>query len=343
MPASKKTQEYVKNELPYKILMSIYDDSRASLRKLGDDMKISYQTVAATLSDLEKKYDIYYTLELDETKLGFSEGRIITVKFERQPEIKTLKEKLNKEIFIQNAYLTTGDFDLLLYVVGLTHKDFHIWQFNLRKNMSEYKPTFRFSTLDEFFIGFLPMRSDFLRESTVLSPVEKEILSLLNDNSRMRLKDIVKKTKVDQSKVIYVIKKLKQMGIIKRFTALTQNPNKRIIMAYNILITPGKDHEKLSLNFSKELLNENFKEITNDYSIMANTTGAFDGFEMCNFESGEKLAQRGPELVQKLWAQENPKIEKAILVGALVGKWPFHLERYGGPEKYTKKEIERGY
>jgi len=328
MPAARKTQEYVKNELPYKLLMSIYENSRASLREIGKKLNISYHVVHAVLKDLESRYQIVYTLDLDEGKLGFAEGRLITIKFGIKPSIDIIKQTIKKEFFIQDAYLAEGDFDLLLYVVGVDPRDFQRWQWNLRVALNKYRPELKFSSVSLRFLGVLPLRNDLIKESKVLSDSEKVVLTMLNDDSRIKLSHIVKKLKITPDRATYIIKKLCAMGIIKKFTSLVQNPDKRIFYAYCVSLMPSEKHTELIKALANEMIKEDMHETVNDYALAINTNGDYDMVHLCAFKNGEDLSRRGPELLRSLWTDEEPKIEKAMLTDVVVGKWPFHLEAY---------------
>ncbi|VVB77155.1 Winged helix DNA-binding domain protein [uncultured archaeon] len=335
MPANKKTQEYVKNELPYKLLMSVYHDSRASLREIGKELDISYHVISSSLRELEERYELIYTLDLDETKLGFTEGILITIKFGIKPSTDFIKEKIKKDFFIQSAYLAEGDFDLLLYIVGVDTADFQQWQWQFRVSLSKYKPTLKLANVSSQTLGFFPLRSDLIKETTLLSKSEKAVLVMLNDNSRVKLRDIVMKLKITPDRVVYIIKKLKKMGIIKRFTALVQNPSKRIFYAYCVSLIPVEEHSKLIIDMAHAMLKEDLRETVNDYAIVANTNGGYDAFYLCAFKNGEDLSKRGPEMLRTAWMAEDPKIDRAVLTDIIVGKWPFHLEEY----KQYKAEI----
>ena len=328
MPASIKTQNYVKNELPYRLLMSAYEDSRASLREVGKRLNISYHVVKSVLKELEEKYDILYTLEIDETELGFTEGVIVTIKFGIKPGTDFIKETVRKEFFIQSAYLAEGDFDLLLYVVGVDNPDFQGWQWNFRVKLSKYKPTMKFANINSQTLGFFPLRNELIRETVLLSKTEKAVLVRLNDNSKVRLSELAKKLRIKPDRVVYIIKKLKKMGIIKRFTALTQNPNKRIFYAYGVSLIPVEGHKALSIAMARAILDEDLHETVNDYSIVANANGGYDAFYFCAFNNGEDLSKRGPDLLREKWLAEDPRIDRAMLTDIIVGKWPFHLEDY---------------
>ncbi len=334
MPASRKTQEFVKNELPYKLLVYLYDDSRAPLKALGRKFNISYHTVAEVLKRLEEKYKLSYTLELNEQALGFSEGRVITIKFATMPSIDALKERFKKDIYVQDAYLGSGDFDLLLYVVGLTNKDFDLWQFKFRVDFSEYKPSVRMSTLNRYNKGFFPLRNELIAASTSLNDSEKKVLLLLNESSRMKLNVITQKSHLTQMRVIYLIKKLNEKGVIQKYATLVQQPDKRLFAAYSYTITPGKFHEKLLLNFLEVITQEDLHRAVNDYGLICDTTGFYDGFFVCAFDDGEVAAKRSPEILKTLWKEEDARVEKVILTSLLVGKWPFHLEGYSIQTKH---------
>ena len=139
-----------------------------------------------------------------------------------------------------------------------------------------------------------------------------------------------------QEYCIYSMKKFRERGIIRRYSALTQNPEKKVFFAYTLANTPGKSHGKLLLSFFEEVVNEDLHEITNDYGLMIDVVGAYDSLFICDFVDGEVLAKRGADLLQKLWISESPKIEKAILTAVLIGKWPFHLERYSEQKKFVE-------
>jgi len=342
MPAKSETQEYVREGLPYDILKAVYKDSRASLRELGRSLNISYHNIASTLEELGSRYKLEYTLEIDEKALGFAEGRLITIKFEKSPSIDFLKERLAKDIFVQDAYLGEGDFNLLLYVVATTAKEIKSEIWKLRTDFAEYKPIFKSATLDENAIGFLPLKSELINESPMLSNSEKKVLMLLNDNSRIRLKDICIKCRIkNPMHVVYIIRKLKEKGIIRKFTALTQNPDKRVFAASSVSLIPTKEHGKFFLNFARAIISEDTKEITNDYCFIADTIGAYDGFYICTFTDGEQMAKRGPDLLQLLWAAENPQIEKTVLTYRITGKWPFHLEEYTNYKALVEKNASK--
>ena len=202
MATSKAIEKYVEEELPYQLLMQLYENSRTPLRRVGRTVGISHYTISKVLRRLEARYDINYTLELDPHALGFSTGKLIMIRFGIVPDVAFLKKLFNESedsIYVQDAYLATGDFDLVLYVVGLTPEDFQWWQFNLRVKFSKYKPRFSFSDVSLNVDGFFPLKSELIKKSERLTNVEKKILVMLNDNSRIRIESIAKKSRLTRA------------------------------------------------------------------------------------------------------------------------------------------------
>ena len=285
MVKNKKTQRYIEEELPYQILMHIYENSRAPLRELGRKLGISYHVIARVLKKYEEQYKIVYTLDLDPRALGFSEGRLITVKFNRMPDLDWLTKKLKKDIFVQDAYIAEGDFSLLLFVVGLSPDDFQFWQFKFRMDMAKYAPRVNFSNVNISYLGFLPLRNELIEKSEMITSAEKKVLTVLNGNSRVRLNDLVHESGLSYMRTIYILKKLQDRGIIKRFSALTQRPDKRLYYAYGMTLIPVEHHELLSVALAEETLREDLHSIVNDYGLTLNTNGTYDLFDMCAFDA----------------------------------------------------------
>ncbi len=320
---------YAKGELQYRLLMSMYENSRTPVKKIASDLGLTPYLVSKTLGDAEQKHNIIYTLELNEVGLGFTEGRVITIKFERTPNIELLKSRFRDDPFVQDAYFAMGDFDVLMYVVGSTRAEFQKWQYKLRQDLYAYKPMLKSSTVSQYNIGFFPLRGALLEKANGITPLEKNILLMLNENSRIKLKDLIEGCGSTQMKVIYALNSMVERGIIKRFTALTQNTDKKLIVAFGAALIPTPNHWDLFIKFCEELLKEDPHQITNDYSVVVDVDGALDCYNICTFADGDAMAKRGPDMRAKIWGPESPRIEKAILTEIIVGRWPFHLEKYG--------------
>ena len=204
--------------------------------------------------------------------------------------------------------------------------------------LSKYKPTMKFANINSQTLGFFPLRNELIRETTVLSKSEKAVLVKLNGNSRIKLSGDGKEAQDNPGSGRVHNQEAQKMGIIKRFTALTQDPNKRIFYAYGVSLIPIEGHSALRLALARSILEEDLHETVNDYALVANANGGYDAFYICAFKNGEDLSKRGPELLREKWLAEDPKIDRAMLTDIIVGKWPFHLEDYDQYRRMVESE-----
>jgi DNA-binding Lrp family transcriptional regulator len=330
MTASIKERKNIEEHLPHDLLKELYLNSRVSIKQLEKKFGISHHTLSKCLKECEKKYKLHYTIDVDTNLLGFSEARILAIKFEKIPDIKLLKKVFEKDPYVQNAYLTSGDFDVILHVIGQTNTEYAHWEFKFRMGFSNYRPRIKASTLNHIVEGFIPINSKLINKSKEINEAEKKILIKLIENSRIRLKDLSKTTKLSQMKILYKIEKLKKDGIIKRFTTCIQNPEKRMLLFYAITFIPNENHHKNHfLKFVEKITNNNsVKDITTDYSVVCETSGSYDAIHFCNFKDGTSFDEIGPNLLKKSWEGECPVVEQSILTDLITGNWPFNTNNY---------------
>jgi DNA-binding Lrp family transcriptional regulator len=317
-------------EVHYEFLNALYFNSRISIRQLAKKFKISQHTLSKNLKTFSSLYEFFYTLDLDTNALGFSEARILTIKFDKIPDIKLLKKRFNADFVVQNAYFGIGDFDLILHIICKNQTDYIKWLFRFRVEFNNYKPKVKVCTLNDFAEGFLPINNKLLSYSDKINLDEKKILAKLLENSRMKIGRMAKDVYMTQMKIVYILKKLQKNSIIKKFTYNIQNPDKRIFLFYTVVAMPNENHRsKLLVNFLENILyGEDQNQTTTDYSVVCDTSGHFDSIFFCNFKDGETLNKRGPPLLEKTWKEENPIIEKSILTELIKGKWPFNANSY---------------
>ena len=211
----KNLTEKSKEDLKYNLIRELYENSRISSLKLAKKYRVPYHIVNNLIKEMEQKYQICYTLSLNTQKLGLSSCKMVTVKFSNRPTTEELKKELSDDIFVQHAYLGKGDFDLLLYVVGLIEHDYVVWEWTLRSIWSKYKPDFKSSTISNFIIGYIPLSNKLIAKSNTIRNDEKKILMLLNENSRIKKKDIAKLTNLTEIQVTRRINNLISKKIIK--------------------------------------------------------------------------------------------------------------------------------
>jgi hypothetical protein len=135
---------------------------------------------------------------------------------------------------------------------------------------------------------------------------------------------------LSQMKVLYALERLQKSGVIRKFSICIQNPDKQLFLFSGLSIIPTEQHHSIFLkNLLLQIVNGEAKSnIATDYSVVCDTSGHFDNITFTCFANGEAMSNRGPMLIQKLWDEEHPKIEKCILTEVLIGRWPFNSNQY---------------
>jgi DNA-binding Lrp family transcriptional regulator len=331
VPKPKRTE----SNLRYKVANELYENSRISVRKLALKLKADYYAISKIIIELEQKNRLFYTLALNVEKLGFQE-KIIAIKFDKMPDISVLKSEFKDDIFIQNAFLAKGDFDVMLHVVGLAARPYVAWQWTLRGLLGDYKPRFYTSDINDYVLGFFPLSNEIIDASNAISKKEKAVLKVLNRNSRSRLKDIASQAGLSQMQVITTMRNLNERNIIRKYTMLVQSPEKNMITATFRQITPTIKHQTHLATIIKGLMDEDFNQITSDYAILANLIGSQDTFYLCNFKDDDERTRRGPALWSRVCKDEEIEVYEAVLTSIITGVWPIHPDSYDYYSKMTK-------
>ena len=210
------------------ILRELSANSRASLSHLAKTADCSAVTANRLLEKLVKKLDLKFTLEIDFNNLGFAERHIIYIKFEKKPPEDFLTSLFKDDPIVQDAYLTSGGFDLILFAATNSPANYIRWETNLAANLSDYLPELRPSEFIVNTLGYLPLNSDFvnfIKEGIKVDKTDKSILKLLNENSRIGYRDMSKQLGIKEATIRYRVFRLLRKGIISRFTVAIQNPN----------------------------------------------------------------------------------------------------------------------
>ena len=99
--------------LDAKLVNSLLNNGRASLRSLGDELDVSVTTVSNHLRDLEDEGVIRgYTPIVDYDKLGYDVTAVLQLKVEGSA-LPDVTEKLKQEKQMVSVYEVTGDYDVI--------------------------------------------------------------------------------------------------------------------------------------------------------------------------------------------------------------------------------------
>ena len=125
-------------ELNRKILTSLMEDGRKSIRKVAKDIDVSPSTVSKHLEEMRENCVIKkFKPAIDYEKLGYDMTAVTKIQAEGS-EITNIVEQLKDEGSLTHVYEITGEFDIL--VIG---------KFNSRESMNrEIKRMLNFSAVE---------------------------------------------------------------------------------------------------------------------------------------------------------------------------------------------------
>lgn len=309
------------------ILRALSTDSRASVTQLAKLAKCSRVTVMKNIKVLEEKLDIKYTLEIDESRLGGSERHIVVMKFLIKPPAEVLYDFFKNDDYAQEVYITKGAFDLFVYVRAVDPVSYIKWETYIAAELSKYRPIFRPSEYTVAQFGFWPLNNSFVNEinkSTKISENDKKILLLLNQNSRMSISEISKAVGRGKGTVRYRLLKLKESGIIKRFTIAVQKPPQSYLIMHfsNYRFNVGINERMLVLRKRYKEADSNGLPLLTTFQIVAPTSGSFRSFGFSLFYNEEDAIEMVPKMHKQIFAKDNIDIKYVRITKVVKGLLP---------------------
>ena len=199
------------DEIDKKILMILSMNARATMPFIAKMTGLSTSAAEYRVKKLEEKLGIRYILELDVRKLGFT-TYLLMIKFDNKiPMAKEIITALKDKENIQFAALTTGDFDLVIYLLGYdpVETEDDLWKLRSETPLGNYKATWHLIPFGQVY-SFIPIRGVFLdnfykirqrskqESSELVSLRERELILLkeLNENSTRKFTEIENKNKL---------------------------------------------------------------------------------------------------------------------------------------------------
>jgi len=217
-----------------KILSALEKDARMPLSKIAELAGISKQLVDYRIRSLQKRGVITrFSVHVDLTKLGYSTfGVYLRLKNMNDKREKEVMELIRNNPFVKWMIVCTGKWD---FAFSLSAKN--IMEFNSKlgklldaigDNIDMYETNVVFS-IHNFPPIFLEQketyaptfnRKEFTEGGSIekLDPVDVELISALQDDSRQSLVELGQKVHVSADVVRYRMKSLVSRGIITKFS-----------------------------------------------------------------------------------------------------------------------------
>lgn len=218
-----------------KILTILRENSRETYQQIAKKAMLSHDAVNYRVKRLERLGIISkYTLDVNYRLLGYDEYRLFLQLLEHNPKnLQALFDYLNEKNVYSQVVQYTGNRDLR---ISITAKDLH----ETDEIMTDINNKFANIISDQELIRKV---KNIVKEDEVptrdpkvkIDKIDKELLSLLLENSRENAVELGKKLKISPDTVVYRIKKLVEYKIIRKFSAIP-NVNKMKYHWYTLVL-----------------------------------------------------------------------------------------------------------
>jgi DNA-binding Lrp family transcriptional regulator len=322
-------------EIDTKLLMALSMNARASFAHIGKLVGLSPSATYARVKNLEKRYGIRYTAEIDLDKLGYT-THLILIKFQTEiPSMENLKEAVKKDPRIQLAFLTKGEYDLIIFVLTETGEEGRFGLYKQRDTLFTDYDARWYRAPVYFTYNFIPIREEFFEllkaqvwKRTKETPRLPEgrisygeycVLYELVKNGVMDFSEIDRKYGFDRGMAQYTYHRLKEKQIIRRITMSMSNlPIKYLAVQY-LENTNDKNWVEAKPKLLAHIIKETIRPT--DYCALVGDAGTPNGsiFVIPLF-SDEDLEKAEEELRSTI---KNPKVTTSIVVSTLVNSLCF--------------------
>ncbi|MGC8710378.1 MAG: winged helix-turn-helix transcriptional regulator [Candidatus Micrarchaeia archaeon] len=307
------------------IMRALSEDASASLSSLSKTAKCSRATVTRILKRLTKEFGIKFTIELNDDALGFTQRHLIAIKFGKEPSRSEIADAFKDDIYSSNIYLCKGDFDLLVQVRSNNSMDYIVWESLLPGKLGDFKPKIYPSELMLTNFGYFPISPEQITAmARNLNAKDIGMLSLLAQNSRIKMTALAKKLGINRTTANYRLFSLRKANIIKKFTISINKPPKNYIIAYLVNYTFNKTSHIRSVRMMEYY--KNYDEelpIMNSFSLLAPMSGSYRFFGMGAFEDRKTAINSAIKAHMRIFDKEEVSIKHAQVVAAIKGSYPF--------------------
>ncbi|MGC8671792.1 MAG: winged helix-turn-helix transcriptional regulator [Candidatus Micrarchaeia archaeon] len=304
-----------------KILRQISENARVSISELSKATGVSRATVAKKLRQLESKLGIRYTFEPDEQKLGISSTHLIAVKLDEKPSDDELLKIFGASYIPQGVVVTKGDYDLLVYAMSLNNMEYAHWDKSMQIELAKYGVTWQSSWVVHRQLGFFPVRNELI-DKLQIKQRDKEMLKLLNENSRMSFQEMSRRLGMHFNTVAYSFNKLLKSGYVKRLT-ITMPPQRLfVLMSFFTKYQPRDGYEAASAQARKAFMSDDRDSLVSRYLISAPLIGTYDFFTLGAFDDYKTALRRDIAYHKSLFKKHNIKMKHATAERVLIGSLP---------------------
>jgi len=308
--------------LTRKMMRLISEDSRISILELSKKLGVSRRTVRERLMKAQSEFGIKYTVAFSESVLKLTNPHIILVKFVKKPDWDEVTRLLSSSYIPQLAVAVKGRYDMFIFANAMTSTEYVHWDKGMQILLSKYGVSWHPSDVAHKQLGYFPMRNELI-DRLDMDKSHREMLKMLNTNSRITFSEISKKIGMHFNTVAYNFNKLIDSGYIKRFTISMDLPKRLVIMAM----------------FSKYILSEKYEEdaakvrkiyttsgtdypLISRYLLCSQLVGSYDFFNMGIFDNYDTAYKQAVLQYKEIMKRHKVNVEYGQVERVLLGRLP---------------------
>lgn len=348
------------------ILTNLSMNCRMPISEIAKRAGITTTATIYKKRNLEKKFGIRYLSSINIHSLGFS-YYIAWVKYDgKKPNINELKTAIEKEKRAQLALLTTGKYDMLLYIVAendeeLNNVIFRIHNCDALKNcISSWMASVY---VDEY--GYVPLRDDFFElikdkvwHKTKDTPRPKQnqilkseyaVLRELNTDGNISFSKIDEKYDLNKGNARYTYERLKEKHIyaheslqnrrtLLRNTLTMRNLDIKYDAIVIMEILNSKEFQQCEESLFYYVIKDTDRNIVNRFSAMGDITTPYGMLFITPIFNENELENISEELNERI---KGVKFETLIVTDVLIGSLSYR--RFDNTHSRQYAELIRLY
>jgi len=304
-----------------KILETLGNNSRASIKEIAKNAECTVQTISKRLKKLEA-LGLKHGIEVDINQIQTTTEYFIRVIFnDKKRDLKKIRKILSENPYVQLACLTKGDFDLFIWAIAPNPKIYEKeMEAKIRVALDEYIQDWHAHGLLLKRGGFLPINQKII-ELLPLNNINKQTTFLLNKNSRTRIAQMAKEWEISKPAAMYRLEKtLKNVNRCTSF--LTTQKNMTYVIRFFQICGKEQTLKKYAGGIYNLYLNHEQRIGPFNKTIYAAVPdGGMDNFFVEVFETEEALNKHN-KILDEYKNEIIRKMQSAIVTKILKGMIP---------------------
>lgn len=311
-----------KYSLPTRVILrTLSENSRTPITEIAKLIKTARRTAKVKLNRIEKELKIRYTLELDEEVLGIRNPHFIVVRFLKKPNYAKVASILHKSYIPQLVVRVKGRDEILIYANSPSDAEYIRWAKTTRVMLSKYRIVWESSQLVHKQLGFFPLRGALL-DRLDMPTKYKELLRILNFNSRMSFYNISKSTGMHFNTVEYNFKKLLSLGYIKKFTLVCRPPENVSLVSIFSKFALSENFESDAAKVRKIFRTDEEFPVISRYLLISDLIGNYDFLGIGVFDDRKTGKKKFSDMYRTLLKRHITKLKYNELGDVLLGELP---------------------